>query len=87
MAKHGSHFVVGIASRFLCLSPEDPDGEVTVECQLLRHQGGITYRLLSDMAEIAYVAGSRIFAIVPYLSWEPGVIHIVASADILELEG
>ena len=87
LAKHLGHFVVGIATRFLCLSPEDPDGEVTVECQLLRHQGGITYRCLSDMAELAYVASSRIFAIVPYLSWEPGVIHIVASADILELEG
>ena len=87
MAKHGSHFVIGVASRFFRLSPEDFDGELTVECQVLQHEGGITYRLPPGKEGLTYMHSSLIFALLPYLAWERGIIHIVASADLMEWEG
>jgi hypothetical protein len=86
VAKHGSHFEIGMASRFFTLSPKDFDGEVTVECEVLRHEGGITYRLPPAQEGLTYVHGSLVVGLVPYLSWEAHVFHIVASADMLAWE-
>ena len=57
-------------------------GDVTVRCRVLRHESGIAFSQAG--ATEAYLSSDQICALLPYLSWKPGVIHIVAGADFMD---
>ena len=79
MFKDGAQVLAAAAVEFFRLG--HVAGEVTVRCRMLRHEGGIA---LSRTETEAYVSSDEVFALLPYFSWQPGIIHIVAGADIMD---
>ena len=78
--KYGARILAAVAGEFFWLEVVNV-GSVVVHCRLLRHGGGTAY---SHTTEEAYVYGDKVVVLVPYFSWQPGVIHIVAGADFLD---
>ena len=73
--KDGARLSVAFAEKFFT----NLDGDVLVKCRSLRHEGGIVFSDAS--AAVAYVPGSSLVSLLPYLKYLPGKICIVASAD------
>jgi hypothetical protein len=59
-------------------------GDVIVRCRVLRHEGGIVYSRAPAAVREAFVRSGQVFALVPYLHWQPDTIYIVAGADSMD---